>query len=54
MVAKLTEILKNGTAGEHVAARIENYERRYGGGARRRSGRAQDELPEFFLARKPE
>ena len=33
-MAKLTEILKNGTPGEHVAARIENYERRYGGGAR--------------------
>ena len=34
MVVKLTGILKGGTAGEAVAARIEDYERRYGGGAR--------------------
>ena len=34
MVSKLTGILKDGNAGDRVAARIEDYERRYGGAAR--------------------
>ena len=37
MVSKLTDLLKNGNAGDRVAARIEDYERGYGGAAR--SGR---------------
>ena len=34
MVSKLTDILKGGNAGDRVAARIEDYERRHGGVAR--------------------
>ena len=34
MVSKLTGILKGGNAGDRVATRIEDYERRYGGAAR--------------------
>lgn len=34
MVSKLTDILKTGSAGDRVAARIEDYERRYSGAAR--------------------
>ena len=33
-VSKLTDILKDGKGGDRVAARIEDYERRYGGAAR--------------------
>ncbi len=33
-VSKLTDILKDGNGGDRVAARIEDYERRYGGAAR--------------------
>ena len=35
-VSELTDILKDGKAGDPVAARIENYERRYGGPSRGR------------------
>ena len=54
MAAKLTEILNSGTAGGHVAARIENYERRYGSGARGGLDERKTDYRNFFLARKPE